>query len=212
MQDELTQRFKTLKIPAGYAIGFGQNGLQQTQAFSSLGYGLLASVVLVYMVMAGMFESLLTPFVIMFSLPPTFVGAILGLYLTHNTLNINSIMGMVMLVGLVTNNAIVLVDYTNQLRDKGQPLAEALLEAGSIRLRPILLTTVTNVAAMVPLLILGGSGTETLSSMAAVITFGLSLSTIVTLVLVPVMYINMDKLLLKISRKKNQVSITTESI
>jgi len=212
VQDELTQRFKTLKIPAGYAIGFGQNGLQQTQAFSSLGYGLLASVVLVYMVMAGMFESLLTPFVIMFSLPPTFVGAILGLYLTHNTLNINSIMGMVMLVGLVTNNAIVLVDYTNQLRDKGQPLAEALLEAGSIRLRPILLTTVTNVAAMVPLLILGGSGTETLSSMAAVITFGLSLSTIVTLVLVPVMYINMDKLLLKISRKKNQVSITTESI
>jgi len=204
MQTALTQRFKELKVPAGYTLDFGQSGRNQTQAFSSLGNGLLASIVLVYMVMAGMFESLLTPFVIMFSLPPTFVGAIIGLYLTHNTLNINSMMGMVMLVGLVTNNAIVLVDYTNQLREKGQPLAEALLEAGSIRLRPILLTTVTNVAAMLPLLILGGSGTESLSSMAAVITFGLSLSTLVTLVLVPVMYVNMDNVLQKISKKKNQ--------
>ena len=211
VQTALTQRFKALKVPAGYTLDFGQSGRNQTQAFSSLGNGLLASIVLVYMVMAGMFESLLTPFVIMFSLPPTFVGAIIGLYLTHNTLNINSMMGMVMLVGLVTNNAIVLVDYTNQLRDKGQPLAEALLEAGSIRLRPILLTTVTNVAAMLPLLILGGSGTESLSSMAAVITFGLSLSTLVTLVLVPVMYVNMDNLLKKMHGKKKQVPSITES-
>lgn len=211
VQAALTQRFKTLQVPTGYTLGFGQNGRNQSQAFSSLGNGLLASIILVYMVMAGMFESLLTPFVIMFSLPPTFVGAILGLYLTHNTLNINSMMGMVMLVGLVTNNAIVLVDYTNQLRDKGQPLSEALMQAGSIRLRPILLTTITNVAAMLPLLILGGSGTETLSSMAAVITFGLSLSTLVTLVLVPVMYVNMDKLLQKMSRKRNQVPNLTES-
>ncbi|MDR3601796.1 MAG: efflux RND transporter permease subunit [Desulfosporosinus sp.] len=211
VQAALTQRFKALQVPAGYTLGFGQNGRNQTQAFSALGNGLLASIVLVYMVMAGMFESLLTPFVIMFSLPPTFVGAIIGLYLTHNTLNINSMMGMVMLVGLVTNNAIVLVDYTNQLRAKGQPLSEALMQAGSIRLRPIILTTVTNVAAMLPLLILGGSGTETLSSMAAVITFGLSLSTLVTLVLVPVMYVNMDNLLKKMPGKKNQAPIIPES-
>jgi len=91
-------------------------------------------------------------------------------------------------------------------------LVEALLEAGSIRLRPIILTTVTNVAAMLPLLILGGSGTETLSSMAAVITFGLSLSTLVTLVLVPVMYVNMDNLLQKMASKKNQVPDITESV
>lgn len=212
VQAALNQRFKALQVPAGYTLGFGQSRRNQTQAFSALGNGLLASIVLVYMIMAGMFESLLTPFVIMFSLPPTFVGAIIGLYVTHNTININSMMGMVMLVGLVTNNAIVLVDYTNQLRDQGQTLSEALLQAGSIRLRPIILTTVTNVAAMLPLLILGGSGTETLSSMAAVITFGLSLSTLVTLVLVPVMYINMDKLLQKILRKKNYLPDTTVSI
>lgn len=211
IQAALNQRFKSLQVPAGYTLGFGQNGRNQSQAFSSLGNGLLASIILVYMVMAGMFESLLTPFVIMFSLPPTFVGAIIGLYVTHNTLNINSMMGMVMLVGLVTNNAIVLVDYTNQLREKGQTLSDALVEAGSIRLRPILLTTVTNVAAMLPLLILGGSGTETLSAMAAVITFGLSLSTLVTLVLVPVMYINMDNVLQKFSKKKHQTSEAVES-
>jgi HAE1 family hydrophobic/amphiphilic exporter-1 len=200
-QAALTQSFKSLRLPAGYSIDFGLNSNFQSQVI----YGLLASVILVYMVMAGMFESLLTPFVIMFSLPPTFVGAILGLYLTHNTINMNSLMGMIMLIGLVTNNAIVLVDYANQRRAAGLSLTEALLEAGPVRLRPILLTTVTNVAAMLPLLILGGEGTESLVSMAAVISFGLSMSTLVTLVLVPVMYVNMDRLIQAFQRKKRVV-------
>jgi HAE1 family hydrophobic/amphiphilic exporter-1 len=194
-QAALTQSFKSLRIPSGYTIDYGIYSRFQSQAFRSLALALLASVILVYMVMAGMFESLLTPFVIMFSLPPTFVGAILGLYLTHNTINMNSLMGMIMLIGLVTNNAIVLVDYTNQRRAAGLSLTEALLEAGPVRLRPILLTTVTNVAAMLPLLILGGEGTESLVSMAAVVTFGLSMSTLITLLLVPVMYVNLEKLI-----------------
>ncbi|CAA7599607.1 Acriflavin resistance protein [Acididesulfobacillus acetoxydans] len=206
-QAELTQLFKSIRIPKGYELGFGQYARFQAEAFRSLGVALFSSVALVYMVMAGMFESLLTPFVIMFSLPPTLVGAVLGLFLTHKTLNMNSLMGLVMLIGLVTNNAIVLVDYTNQLKAKGLSLREALMQAGPVRLRPILLTTVTNVAAMLPLLILGGTGTETLASMAAVITFGLTLSTLVTLVLVPVMYVNMEWLIGKVrphDRKKPQ--------
>lgn len=201
-QNLLQQKLNELKIPAGYTVGFGQNAKFMTDAFTSLGIGILVSILLVYMVMASLFESLLTPFVIMFSLPPTFVGAILGLYLTHKTINMNSLMGIIMLIGLVTNNAIVLVDYTNQLREKGQTLHDALVHAGAVRLRPILLTTVTNVLAMLPILVIGGNGSEGVASMAAVITFGLSLSTLVTLVLVPVMYVNMDTFLMKRKTKK----------
>jgi len=201
-QTLVQKKLDALKIPAGYQVSFGQNAKFMNDAFSALGIGILVSIALVYMVMASLFESLLTPFVIMFSLPPTFVGAILGLFLTHKTINMNSLMGIIMLIGLVTNNAIVLVDYTNQLKEKGMTLSEALIQAGAIRLRPILLTTVTNVLAMLPMLVIGGSGSEGVASMAAVITFGLSLSTLVTLVLVPVMYVNMDTFLMKRKTKK----------
>jgi HAE1 family hydrophobic/amphiphilic exporter-1 len=201
-QTLVQKKLDALKIPAGYQVSFGQNAKFMNDAFSALGIGILVSIALVYMVMASLFESLLTPFVIMFSLPPTFVGAILGLFLTHKTINMNSLMGIIMLIGLVTNNAIVLVDYTNQLKEKGMTLSEALIQAGAIRLRPILLTTVTNVLAMLPMLVIGGSGSEGVASMAAVITFGLSLSTLVTLVLVPVMYVNMDTFLMKRETKK----------
>ena len=201
-QTLVQQKIDALKIPAGYNVSFGQGAKFMNDAFSSLGIGILVSIVLVYMVMASLFESLLTPFVIMFSLPPTFVGGILGLFLMHKTINMNSLMGIIMLIGLVTNNAIVLVDYTNQLKEKGMTLSEALLQAGAIRLRPILLTTVTNVLAMLPILVIGGRGSEGVSSMAAVITFGLTVSTLVTLVLVPVMYVNMDTFLTKRRTKK----------
>lgn len=209
-QTLVQQKLDTLKIPAGYQVGFGTSNKYMTDAFTSLGIGIIVSIVLVYMVMVGLFESLLTPFVIMFSLPPTFIGAILGLYLTHKTINMNSLMGIIMLIGLVTNNAIVLVEYTNQLREKGMTLREALLQSGAVRLRPILLTTVTNVLAMLPMLIIGGPGSEGVSSMAAVITFGLTVSTLVTLVLVPVMYVNMDTFLTKRKTKK-QATLASSS-
>ena len=208
-QTLVQQKLDALKIPAGYHVSFGTSAKFMTDAFTSLGIGILVSIVLVYMVMASLFESLLTPFVIMFSLPPTCVGAILGLFLTHKTINMNSLMGIIMLIGLVTNNAIVLVDYTNQLKEKGLTLSEALLQAGAIRLRPILLTTVTNVLAMLPILVIGGSGSEGVASMAAVITFGLTLSTLVTLVLVPVMYVNMDTFLTK-RKTKQQAAVAGE--
>jgi HAE1 family hydrophobic/amphiphilic exporter-1 len=170
----------------------GGQATQQNSAFKDLSYMLILSIVLVYMVMASQFESLYGPFIIMFSLPPTFVGAILGLLVTHRTINMNSIIGMIMLVGIVVNNAIVLIDYTNQLRKRGMPLSEALIEAGKIRLRPILMTTATTVLAMLPLVIGFGEGAETQASMATVVAFGLTFSTLVTLLLVPVVYTLFD--------------------
>jgi HAE1 family hydrophobic/amphiphilic exporter-1 len=185
------ERLDTIQPPDGYSISLGSQA-DANSTFNSLYMMLLLSIVLVYMVMAAQFESLYGPFIIMFSLPPTFIGAILGLYLTNRTINMNSIMGMIMLIGIVVNNAIVLVDYTNQLRKRGDSLYNALINAARIRLRPILMTTATTVLAMVPLVIASGEGAEAQASMATVVAFGLTISTMVTLLLVPVVYTLLD--------------------
>ncbi|MHB1682202.1 MAG: efflux RND transporter permease subunit [Bacilli bacterium] len=193
VQRKLSARLKELRVPVGYSINFGQQGAFLSSAFADLGIAMVASVLLLYMVMASLFESFLTPFVIMFSLPPTFVGAALGLFLTHRSLNVDSLIGAIMVIGLVANNAIVLVDYTNQLRATGLPLVDALLTAGPVRLRPIVMSTSTTVLAMLPLVLGYGTGASTLTSMATVIAFGLVLSTLVTLLLVPAMYVSLDR-------------------
>lgn len=212
-QQLVASELHTLKVPAGYRVGFfAARGLSLGSTFSSLGYGLILSIILVFMVMASLFESVLTPFVIMFSLPSTFVGAAWGLYLTHRTLNVDSLIGLVMLIGLVTNNSIVLVDYTNQVRARGHSLRDALLEAGPIRLRPILMTTLTTVLAMLPLTIGGGTGASALASMATVISFGLMLSMLVSLVLVPVMYVTLDRRESKARRQAASTIPTTPTI
>jgi HAE1 family hydrophobic/amphiphilic exporter-1 len=185
-------RIAEIQPPEGYQITMGGQQTSINSSFKSLGLMLILSIILVYMVMASQFESFYGPFIIMFSLPPTFIGAVVGLLVTHRTINMNSIIGMIMLIGIVVNNAIVLVDYTNQLRKRGLSLEEALISAGKIRLRPILMTTCTTVLAMLPLVIGRGSGAETQASMATVVAFGLTLSTLVTLVLVPVVYMTLD--------------------
>lgn len=189
---QVKQKIDAIQPPDGYQVTMGGQQASQNDSFKSLYLVLILSVALVYMVMASQFESLYGPFIIMFSLPPTFIGGILGLLVTHRTINMNSIIGMIMLVGIVVNNAIVLIDYTNQLRAKGMPLFDALIEAGKVRLRPILMTTATTVLAMVPLVIGFGEGAETQASMATVVAFGLTLSTLVTLVLIPVVYTLLD--------------------
>ncbi len=215
VQGELTQKFKQMNIPAGYYVGFGQNGKILSTMLTDLGVAVLCSIILLYMVMASLFESILTPFVVMFSLPPTFIGAALGLFLTHRSLNIDSAIGLIMVTGLIANNAIVLVDYTNHMRRSGLDLRDALLAAGPVRLRPILMSTLTTVLAMMPLVVGGGTGAATLASMATVIAFGLMFSTLVTLVLVPVMYLTIDLWLNRWKRrfsrasKKNIVSVTS---
>ncbi|CAB3395508.1 efflux RND transporter permease subunit [Kyrpidia spormannii] len=191
-QQEVAAKLAELPVPDGYTVQLGGQANDLNQSFRSLGLAMPMAIVLVYMVMASQFESLFSPFIIMFSLPPTFVGAALGLAVTHRTLSVNALTGMIMLLGIVVNNAIVLVDYTNQLRKRGLERNEAILQAGPVRLRPILMTTATTVLAMLPLVIGYGEGAEAQAPMATVVAFGLTFSTLVTLVLVPVVYTLFD--------------------
>ncbi|GMA63472.1 efflux RND transporter permease subunit [Alicyclobacillus fastidiosus] len=204
VQATLGKELKSLHVPQGYYVGFGQNGAFMTSAFVGLAAAFGFSILLLYMLMASLFEALLTPLVIMFCLPPTFIGAALGLFLTHRSLNIDSAIGVIMVMGLIANNAIVLIDYTNHLRKQGRPLREALLEAGPIRLRPIVMSTLTTILAMMPLVIGYGKGAETLASMATVIAFGLAFSTLVTLVLVPVVYVMLDNWISRFKHRRGK--------
>ncbi len=183
-----------LKLPPGYAVEYGGENKEMMEAFASLGLALVLAVFLVYMIMAAQFESLLYPFVIMFSVPLAFVGVVWALALTRRTLNVPSFMGVIMLVGIVVNNAIVLVDYINTLRRRGMERDEAVLKAGPTRLRPILMTTLTTVLAMLPLALGLGESGEAQAPMATVVIGGLTLSTLLTLVVVPVVYTIFDDL------------------
>jgi len=162
--------------------------------FSDMSIALSMAVLFVYIIMVSLFESYVHPFTIMFSLPMALVGAFAGLALSGSTLNMFSMIGIIMLMGLVTKNAILLVDFTNTLRSRGLAMHDALLEAGKIRLRPIIMTTATMVFGMMPLALALGSGAEMRQSMAIVVIGGLISSTLLTLVLVPVVYTYVDGL------------------
>ena len=183
-----------LALPDGYDLVFGGQAEDMAESFASLGLALLLSILLVFMVMAAQFESLFQPFIIMFSLPPTFIGAIFGLGITGNPISVTAMIGAIMLVGVVLNNAIVLVDYINVLRRRGHERNEAILLAGPIRLRPILMTALVTVLALLPMAFGSGEGAEAQAPMAIVIAFGLTFSTVITLVLVPVVYTIFDDL------------------
>jgi len=155
---------------------------------SDMAIALSMAVLFVYIIMVSLFESYIHPFTIMFSLPVALVGALGGLALFGLTLSMFSMIGIIMLMGLVTKNAILLVDFTNTLRARGYAMREALLEAGKTRLRPIIMTTATMVFGMLPLALALGSGSEMRQGMAVVVVSGLISSTLLTLVLVPVMY------------------------
>lgn len=185
------------QLPEGYFIKMGGETEEIAESFTSLGLAIILAIILVYMVMASQFESLFHPFIIMFSIPPTFIGVVLGLIVTGQSLSITALMGYIMLIGIVVNNAIVLVDYINTLRKEGMGRTEAILKAGPVRLRPILMTTLTTVLAILPLAFGGGEGSEGQAPLAVVVAFGLSFSTLITLILVPVVYTLIEDWLLK---------------
>jgi len=149
---------------------------------------ILLSILFVYMVLVVLYESYIYPFVVMFSVPVAIVGALIGLAVTGYTLSMFSMIGLLILMGLVTKNGILIVDFTNQERAKGQSVVDALLEAGPRRLRPILMTTMTMVVGMLPLALALGEGSEMRAGMGVVIIGGLLSSLLLSLVLVPVMY------------------------
>lgn len=189
---------KTLKenvyIPTKqYKITIGGQDEQMNDAFFKLGGALALAVVLVYMVMAAQFESYYYPFIIMFSVPLTIIGIIVGLLVTFQPLGVGSLVGMLILTGIVVNNAIVFVDYVNLLRKDGKSTVEAILIAGPTRIRPILMTTLTTILGLIPLTLGIGEGMEIQQPMAIVIVFGLSFATLITLVLIPVLYYLLDR-------------------
>jgi HAE1 family hydrophobic/amphiphilic exporter-1 len=170
----------------------GQNR-ELVQSFASLRFALLLAVFLVYLVMASQFESLLHPFVIMFTMPMALAGVVLMLLLTGTPVNVMVLIGLVVLAGIVVNNGIVLVDYANQLRAKGVPKVEALVQAGQVRMRPILMTALVTVLGLLPMSLGVGEGAEMRSPLAITLIGGLLSATVLTLVVLPVVYVTLDR-------------------
>jgi HAE1 family hydrophobic/amphiphilic exporter-1 len=186
---DIQQKLRSLPVPRDFLILFTGDFEEQQKAFRELLLGLILALMLVYMVMASLYESLRDPFVVMFSIPLAAIGVILILFLTNTTFNVQSYIGCIMLGGIVVNNAILLVDYTNLLRRRDKmSLREAIEEAGRRRLRPILMTATTTIFALIPLALGLSEGGEAQAPMARAVIGGLLSSTLITLVIIPVMY------------------------
>jgi len=186
---DIREDLRDVPVPRGFGIVFGGDYEEQQKAFRELLLSIVLALVLVYVVMACQYESLVDPFVVMFSVPLAAIGVTLMLFLTRTTFNVQSYIGCIMLGGIVVNNAILLVDHTNLLRRRdGLPMREAIEEAGRRRLRPILMTALTTSLAMLPLALGFGEGGEAQAPMARAVIGGLLSSSLITLVFVPVMY------------------------
>lgn len=192
-----------MDMPEGVSYEITGAFEQQQEAFADLGTLLLLIVFLVFIVMAAEFESLASPFVIMFSVPFAFTGVILGLLLTGVSLSIIAFIGAIMLVGIVVKNGIVLIDYTILNRERGMSVRTALLHAGASRLRPVLMTTLTTVFGMIPMAIGIGEGSEMWQPMGVTVAFGLTISTLVTLLLIPCIYALVSRRQIRRRRKKS---------
>jgi HAE1 family hydrophobic/amphiphilic exporter-1 len=191
--DEAAHLIRRVPMPEGItAIVSGQSEEMQ-DSFRSMQFALALAIFLVYLVMASQFESLIHPFVILFTIPLALVGAVLALLVTGTTINIVAFIGVIMLAGIVVNNAIVLVDLINQLRAQGMERFDAIMEAGSARLRPILMTSLTTALGLLPMALGFGEGAEVRAPMAITVIGGLLVSTLLTLVVIPVVYSLMDR-------------------
>ncbi len=173
----------------GFRFEMGGEMEDQKETFMYLGIAIMVAAALVYMVMAGQFESFLEPFIIIFTLPLAFIGVVLGLLVTATPLSVMAIIGMLMLAGIVVNNGIVMVDYANQLRKSGKEIKNAIVEASTIRMRPILMTAATTILAMFPLALSIGEGAETWAPMAVTVIGGLFVATVLTLIVEPCIYV-----------------------
>lgn len=180
-----------LQMPTGFSVVYSGEYEEQQKAQRDFIISILMALGLIYMVMAAQFERFLDPLIVMFAVPVAIVGIIPTMILTNTTFNMQSIMGVIMLVGIVVNNAIVLVDYINLMRrDKNLKILDAVVESGRLRLRPILMTTLTTVLGLLPLSFGWGAGGEIQAALARVVIGGLTASTLITLVLIPVVYIS----------------------
>lgn len=181
-------------ISSDFTVIIGGTAEDQQESIMYLGIAFMVAVVLVYMVMASQFESLVDPFIIMFTVPLSVMGVFGFLYITHTTLSVMALVGLVMLVGIAVNNGIVLVDYINQLHREGRELYDAVEQGGVIRMRPVLMTAMTTILAMVPLAMEFGSGSESWSPLARAVIGGLTTTTLLTLLVIPVLYIIFERI------------------
>jgi HAE1 family hydrophobic/amphiphilic exporter-1 len=185
---EAQQKIKHMDIPTGVNIQLSGTYEDQQESFADLGALAIIILLLVFIVMAAQFESLTYPFIIMFSIPFAITGVILGLFMTGETLNVMSMIGAIMLIGIVVKNGIVLIDYISLNRERGMSVINAVVDGGKSRLRPVIMTTLTTILGMLPMAIGAGEGSEMWKPMGIAVIGGLTISTILTLVLIPVMY------------------------
>lgn len=186
--EQIEKEMKDIQIPAEIGVEIGGAYKDQQESFADLFLLLLLVIMLVYIVMAAQFESFLYPFIIMLSLPFAFTGVFIALAITGTTLNMTSMIGAIMLVGIVVKNGIVLIDYINLNRERGGSIVSAVVSGGKSRLRPVLMTTLTTILGMIPMALALGEGSEIWSPMAIAIIGGLTFSTILTLIVIPVVY------------------------
>ncbi|MBI3189994.1 MAG: efflux RND transporter permease subunit, partial [Ignavibacteriales bacterium] len=192
--DDIKKALTALQLPHGVAIMYSGDEKNRAEGFTSLLLALAAAILFVYMIMVALYDSYVYPFVVLFSIPVAMIGAILALALTMKSLSIFSMLGVIMLIGLVAKNAILLVDRTSQMqKEQGMTAKDALVEAGQTRLRPILMTTASMIVGMSPIAFSLSAGSEWKSVLAWALIDGLTSSLLLTLVLVPIVYIKVDE-------------------
>ncbi|SEW44733.1 hydrophobic/amphiphilic exporter-1, HAE1 family [Chitinophaga sp. YR573] len=203
IMDEIKEKIARKGLPQGIQIseeGFTKN---QADSFKSLFMAIGIGVLLIYLIMVALYESVVYPFVVLFSMPVAIIGAVLALALTMKTINVFSLLGIILLLGLVAKNGILIVDFANHQKEKGMSVVDSLIEAGRERIRPILMTTLAMVFGMLPMALSTGAGSETKSAMAWVIIGGLTSSLIFTLILVPSVYMIIESWRIKVNKWVN---------
>jgi HAE1 family hydrophobic/amphiphilic exporter-1 len=217
VMDDIKAGVNKIELPSGYEVEYAGQSQQMTDTFADLALALILAIILVYAVMAVQYESFFNPFVIMFSLPTALIGIILSLFITGRALSVPAFIGIIMLVGVAVSNAIVFVDYLKQQLEKGMERDQAIVETGRVRLRPILMTAFSTILAMLPLALGLGEGGEYQAPLATVVIGGLLVSTLITLILVPVVYSILDDIgrrrrdkKAKAKRAKSELSLELE--
>jgi HAE1 family hydrophobic/amphiphilic exporter-1 len=190
---EINTIISQVPMPHGLSASLTGQNEEMAVSFRSLQFALLLAIFLVYLVMASQFESFLHPFVILFTIPLALIGAVFALFITGSTISVVVFIGLILLAGIVVNNAIVLLDFINQLRAKGMSKIEAIIEGGRSRLRPIMMTALTTILGLLPLAMGFGEGAEVRSPMAITVIGGLTVSTLLTLIVIPVVYAVVDR-------------------
>ena len=195
---DIVKKLKSYKMPPGITYSFQGDVKSQNDSFGDMLLAFIAGILFTYMIMVALYDSFIYPFVILFSIPLAMIGALLALALTMKALSIFTILGIIMLIGLVGKNGILLVDRTNYMRSQGETLTDALIDAGRMRIRPIFMTTLTMIFGMMPIALSASSGSEWKSGLAWALIGGLTSSLFLTLIVVPVVYTKVEEYRLSI--------------